>query len=117
MLVDALDNFPYIPADPLVAPEEPFIVIFAFSSFVAFESDAYIPAESSLEITIFFLFVISESLLPYIPAEFFFFTFITPSFSPIALSTKIPTVLSTSRSIFPVFIAFPLFLSPVLFLT
>ena len=58
-----------------------------------------------------------ESLLPYIPAEFSFFTFIIFLFFPVALSTKIPTVLLTSKSIFPLeasFITIPA-LSPALF--
>ena len=84
--------------------------------FVAFESKAYIPAESSLETLISFLFVITESLLPYIPAELLSFTFIIFLFSPIALFTKIPTVLSTSRSIVPVFIASPFSLAASFFI-
>ena len=47
-----------------------------------------------------------ESLLPYIPAEFSFFTFIIFLFFPVALSTKIPTVLLTSKSIFPFGVSF-----------
>ena len=58
-----------------------------------------------------------ESLLPYIPAEFSFFTFIIFLFFPVALSTKIPTVLLTSKSIFPLEASFTTIpaLSPALF--
>ena len=80
-----LVNFPYIPAEPLVAVAEPVNVIVPVAAFVAFESKAYIPAEFSCDTFISLLLVIWESVLPYIPAEFSFVTFITLSFTPSAL--------------------------------
>ena len=116
----APESFPNIPAEPVAAPVLPVIVITPFTVFVAFEFTVYIPAEFSCETFIFFLLVISEPLLPNIPADDPLFTLITDSFIPVALSTSIPTVSPALRSItpfgWPVFLAIPFDISAKFFM-
>ena len=114
------ETFPNIPAEPVVDPAIPVTVISPFAVFVAFESTVYIPAEFLCETFIFFSLVISEPLLPNIPADDPLFTLITDSFIPFALSTSIPTVLSALRFITPfgllVFLAIPFDTSAAFFM-